>query len=483
MKSMFMRLFTSTLMILAVSFMLLGTLFFSYCTRYIVTEKHDELTTTAQEVAHSAVAYKTGGESLAENWNFRMSVDSLGRASDCRIFVCDDAGKVKICSGEGMMRADEGKMMNTEAVLQVMENGEYFGMTNEGAAPGDATYVVGLLVQGEGETPIGMIFVSTVAANIMALRVKLMTGFILIAVVVFVIAFFVMTYISKRQTRPIDEIADAANSFASGHLDARVKIAVQRKDELGRLAVSFNAMADSLEQSEKRRQEFVSNVSHELKTPMTTIGGFVDGILDGTIPQEQERKYLTIISDEIKRLSRLVRTLLQTSRLQDQVEKQPWHPFDIVDMAVGTMLSFEKKIEEKHLEVDMNVPEEPVMVVGSSDSINQVLYNLMDNAVKFSNPGGRVGLGIRVKGGKANITVSNTGETIPLEQQKLIFDRFHKTDVSRSKDKDGVGLGLYIVQTIITKHGEDINVISNDGLTEFTFTMTLAQKETGNGRK
>ena len=132
---------------------------------------------------------------------------------------------------------------------------------------------------------------------------------------------------------------------------------------------------------------------------------------------------------------------------------------------------------------DMNVPEEPVMVVGSSDSINQVLYNLMDNAVKFSNPGGRVGLGIRVKGGKANITVSNTGETIPLEQQKLIFDRFHKTDVSRSKDKDGVGLGLYIVQTIITKHGEDINVISNDGLTEFTFTMTLAQKETGNGRK
>ena len=247
--------------------------------------------------------------------------------------------------------------------------------------------------------------------------------------------------------------------------------------------MSFNAMAESLEQSEKRRQEFVSNVSHELKTPMTTIGGFVDGIRDGTIPPEQEQKYLTIISDEVKRLSRLVRTLLQTSRLQDQVEKQPLHPFDIGEMAISTMLTFEKKIESKNLEVDVNVPETPVMVIGNSDAITQVMYNLVDNAVKFSNHDGRIGMNVRVKGNKANITVSNTGETIPPEQQKLIFDRFHKTDSSRSMDKEGVGLGLYIVKTIIEKHGEDISVTSNDGLTEFTFTMTLAQKETGNGKK
>jgi len=159
------------------------------------------------------------------------------------------------------------------------------------------------------------------------------------------------------------------------------------------------------------------------------------------------------------------------------VEKQPFAPFDIGEMALQTLLGFEQKIAEKGLEVDLDLPEEPLMVVGNADAIHQVLYNLTDNAVKFANPGGRLGLRARTKGGKVLLTVSNTGETIAPEQQKLIFDRFHKTDASRSRDKEGVGLGLYIVRTILAKHGEEITVESNDGLTEFTFTMTPAQKK------
>jgi len=474
---MFARLFTSTVIIMLVSFLLVGSLFFYWCTRYIMTERREALTTTAQEAARTAMAYSAGSGGEREAWALLMSLDSLGRASSSTILLCDTAGTVAICSGEKLELTFLGEQVEQGLAARVLAEGGYFGMDDLGGLFDEDMYVVGLpAVNDAGET-VGIVFVAAASESIFSMRLPLMSSFFLIALVVLGVAFFVTLYVSLRQTRPIDEIAAAADSFANGHLDARVEKAARRQDEMGRLAVSFNAMAESLEQSEKRRQEFVSNVSHELRTPMTTIGGYVDGILDGTIPPEQETRYLTVISDEVHRLSRLVRTLLESSRLQDQVEKQPFAPFDIGEMALQTLLGFEQKIAEKGLEVDLDLPEEPLMVVGNADAIHQVLYNLTDNAVKFANPGGRLGLRARTKGGKVLLTVSNTGETIAPEQQKLIFDRFHKTDASRSRDKEGVGLGLYIVRTILAKHGEEITVESNDGLTEFTFTMTPAQKK------
>ena len=208
---------------------------------------------------------------------------------------------------------------------------------------------------------------------------------------------------------------------------------------------------------------------------MTSISGYVDGILDGTIPPERSRYYLQIVSDETKRLSRLVRSMLDISRLQDQSgipEDKKVH-FDMEEAVGQVLITFEKKITDKKLEVDVDMPEHPVFTYASQDMVTQVVYNLIDNAVKFCPEGGTLGLRIEEGGNKIYISVSNNGETIPAEELPLVFDRFHKTDKSRSQNRDGWGLGLYIVKTIVCSHGENISVSSRDGRTEFTFTMPL----------
>ena len=194
---------------------------------------------------------------------------------------------------------------------------------------------------------------------------------------------------------------------------------------------------------------------------MTTIAGFADGILDGTIPPEKERESLQVISSETRRLSRLVRRMLELSRLQSSERVSAQEQF-----------SLEAKITEKDLDVETELPDGPVMVWGDPDAVTQVCYNLLDNAVKFSFPKGKLTLKITSKAGKAYISIGNQGETIPPDQLSHIFDRFHKADSSRSTHKDGVGLGLYIVKTILNTYKEDITVTSQDGFTEFTFTLS-----------
>ena len=210
---------------------------------------------------------------------------------------------------------------------------------------------------------------------------------------------------------------------------------------------------------------------------MTTIAGFADGILDGAIPPENEKKYLQIISSETKRLSRLVRSMLELSRLQagDPSELLQQN-FDISEVLRRTLISFADKIEARNLDVDFQVPEEAIIVLGNADAITQVVYNLFDNAVKFSKEGTQLGVSLWKDNAKAYISVRNHGNTIPESEIPLLFDRFHKSDRSRSQDRDGVGLGLYIVKTILNNHGEDIAVTSRQGVTDFVFTLALKQE-------
>ena len=239
-------------------------------------------------------------------------------------------------------------------------------------------------------------------------------------------------------------------------------------------AEAFNAMADSIAKSEEKRSEFVANISHELKTPMTTIAGYTDGILDGTIPPDKERAALQTISSETRRLSRLVRRMLDLSRLQSTENITAQEQFDVSEVMLRVLVSLENKINARHLDVDTQLPDGVVEVWGDPDAITQVCYNLLDNAIKFSDEGSTMGISITTKGGKAHVAVRNQGQTIPPDELAMIFDRFHKSDKSRSVDRDGVGLGLYIVKTILNNHKENITVTSQDGVTEFVFTLTLA---------
>ena len=321
---------------------------------------------------------------------------------------------------------------------------------------------------------MGYVVVSRATEDMSDMMNRIVGLFLITALIVLLVAVAATVLLTRRQTETLRDLSRAARQFAHGDFSARIN-PDGAGEEVAELAVAFNNMADSLDRSEALRQEFISNVSHELKTPMTTIAGFMDGMLDGTIPPEEHAYYMQTVSDEVKRLSRLVRSMLDISRMKSTGEELRKSRFDVTETLGRTLLTFEQKIEEKRLDVQVDMPDRAVWVMANEDAITQVLYNLIDNGVKFAEPDSPFRLTVTTAGGKAVISVADTGPTIPPEELPLVFDRFHKSDKSRSMDKTGVGLGLYIVKTILGSHGEDISVTSRDGVTTFTFTLTLTK--------
>ena len=293
---------------------------------------------------------------------------------------------------------------------------------------------------------------------------------------VMIASFVVVYFITEKIVAPIKQMTYATRDFAKGKFD--VKTPVVGEDEIAELATAFNSMADSLAHYEYTRSSFLANVSHDLRTPMTSIAGFIDGILEGAIPPEKQPYYLEIIGQEVKRLSRLVNSLLDISRMEAGNRKFEKTPFDICEMARIILLSFESKIDAKHLDVEFDAPEERLMVYSDKDAINQVLYNICDNAVKFSKEGGKYKITVKDEGAKVTVRVYNEGEGIPNEDLPYVFDRFYKSDKSRGLDKTGVGLGLYICRTIMDNLGEDISVAGIYGeYCEFSVSLTKHKED------
>ncbi len=285
----------------------------------------------------------------------------------------------------------------------------------------------------------------------------------------------ILIYIQARTiSAPIEAINKAARSIASGNFGERVE--VSSKDEIGQLASAFNFMASSIEKAERTRQRFISDVSHELRTPMTSISGFVQGMLDGTINDDKRDDYLKIVLDESTRLTRLVNDMLEMSKMQSENFKLTITPFDINELICTCLISHEKKIEERSLDVDVDFRPEKIIALGDKDQIKRVLINLLDNAVKFSHPGTVIQIHTSISGGKVNVSISNTGDGISDNDLRHIFDRFYKTDESRAKDRTGAGLGLSLVQNIIRLHNQTITASStpdNDEKTSYTITFTF----------
>ena len=279
-------------------------------------------------------------------------------------------------------------------------------------------------------------------------------------------------FITERIVSPLRNMTIASAKFAKGDFSARVRVR-NRHDEVSELGRAFNNMADSLESLEKMRNSFLANISHDLRTPMTTIAGFIDGINSGAIPPEKHEYYLGIISAEVHRLSRLVSQLLDVSRLESGERKFNFTDFDIAEVARIILISFEREIEEKKLDVEFDAEFDGMYARADKDAIYQVLYNLCHNAIKFARENGKFRISInRITDTKLKIAVYDQGQVISNEDAKMVFDRFYKTDKSRGLDKSGVGLGLYISKTIIDAHEETIGVESmNDGC-EFWFTLT-----------
>lgn len=297
--------------------------------------------------------------------------------------------------------------------------------------------------------------------------------YFLLAIIPIVLMFFAIYAMTYRLTKPLKSMSEAAKAMAMGDFSKRIP--VTSDDEIGELAVSFNMMTNSLAQLEGMRRSFVGNVSHELKTPMTTIGGFIDGILDGTIPPERHQYYLSIVSKEVKRLSRLVEGMLSMSRLESGQDTLKLQTFDFSQLLCTIVIGQEQRIEQNNLQIIGLDSLKNINITADKDLIYQAVYNLVDNAIKFTDKNGKIQFSLADLNDSIVFKISNTGKGIPEKELPLVFERFYKGDKSRSDVKDSTGIGLYIVKTIVSSHKGNITVASKEN--QFTsFEITLPKE-------
>ena len=486
MKSLYGRQFLLTAGMILISFALLGTSFIALTYRYTIQDTRNSMERNVDDVASFTGSTQEQGIGT-QSKVYQIYIANIARIANAVVIIADSDGSLVLYADGSGDAIQDGLAVDhlPQSVMQtVLESGGYSGMSSLGGLFPERRFVSGTPIVVKSvdpftgqtqQTVVGAAYMAARTSDITELWQAFISIFFFTAVVVLCISFITSSITSLRLTNPLKEIAEATRKFGHGEYEARVRGYERRRDEVGELAEAFNAMADSIAKSEEKRSEFVANISHELKTPMTTIAGFSDGILDGTIPPDKERAALQTISSETRRLSRLVRRMLDLSRLNALTETvTAQEQFDIIEIMSRVLISLEGRINDRGLDVDAQFPEDPVMVWGDPDAVTQVCYNLLDNAAKFAAQGTAITAQITKKDGKAYIAIRNLGATIPPDELPLLFDRFHKADSSRSVDRDGVGLGLYIVKTILGNLKENITVTSEDGVTQFTFTLTLA---------
>ena len=477
MKSLYKRQLLMMVGVMILSFTLLSASFMLLFYRYIISEKRDSMERNAGYIANFTSSYSQFLDIRSDD--YKNYVASIALISDSYVIVATPDGDIVYATDGAYFYSYGDSKLPQTLVDQVLNTGSYTGLTSLGGIYPERRYLASLPVTSTlAGIPVvtGLVLVAADASSLDEMWTATASIFFFTAVVVLLIAVIASSLTSAYQARPLNEMAEAARKFGQGDFDVRVTGYEGRCDEISTLAEAFNSMADSLAKVESQRSEFIANVSHELKTPMTTISGFAEGILDGTIPPEREKEYLQIIVSETRRLSRLVRRMLDLSRLNALAENSvtAQETFDLTEIMSQVLISLESKITSRKLDVDVQMPQEKLMVWGDPDAVTQVCYNLLDNAAKFAAPDSTITVQITKKDGKAVISIRDLGATIPPDELPLLFDRFHKADSSRSMDRDGVGLGLYIVKTILNNLKETINVTSEDGVTQFTFTLTLA---------
>lgn len=465
-----------SMLVIFLGFSILGVMIVFFVAQYWESDRWDGLennaTTISLAITENAgvsgdVMYFSGSSIDV----IKLTIGTLSGGLNSDIMVTKPDGEILFCS-ENAVGIDDNSKIPEEYVNRAMA-GQVNEISDFGGIYDAKYYIVGVPVQiinNDELMTTGAVFVTSSASHFSEYMVTLIKIFCSAAIVTFALVFAFVGLFSYQVTKPLQQMARAAKAFGNGDFSTRVR--VTSNDEVGELARAFNTMADSLSASEGMRRSFVANVSHELKTPMTTIAGFIDGILDGTIPPEREKYYLNIVTVEVKRLSRLVTSMLALSRIDSGELKMAVQSFDISSTILNTFITFEQKIEQRKINVIGLEDMQSVFIEGDPDMIHQVVYNLVENATKFTNESGDIKVTLENKGSDVWVDITNTGAGIPPEQISFVFDRFYKTDKSRSHDKNGMGLGLYLVKTIIQLHGGEIKAESVENeYTSFKFRL------------
>ena len=454
-RSLFKKYLIFGISILLTSFIALSVTMYSFVNQYWEEQKKASLLDNAHQVADAITSYSSIIPSvhslvIDEHSLVGLTVISISKSVDADILITDNKGICLYCSEDGSCihktRAFPSK------VLFETTPGEYFSSGTLDGYYSDNRYTAGVPVMLDSDpNPSAFCYVTTKATFLSGLPVTFLQIFLTAAAVMLIIIIIFVAFMSYSMTKPLKQMSSAAKKFAVG--DFSVRVNVTSDDEIGELATAFNYMADSLASSE-------------------AIAGFIDGMLDGTIPPERHDHYMKIVSTEVKRLSRLVTSMLNLSRIDRGELKVNRQKFDMFSLIITILASYEQKIIARKLHITGLEDFRSIIVDADPDLMYQVVYNLIENAVKFTDEGGTIHFGVEETRYDVSVSITNTGPGIPPEDIRYVFDRFYKTDKSRSIDKKGMGLGLFIAKTIMRLHGGDIYVDSR--VNEFTtFTIRL----------
>ena len=469
--------------IFLVTFAVLGTSLIFMVNSYSINAKTELLQenteSIAENISQTLIVNNMNADYSQEKAMICESLAVVSNCIDSDVYVCDNAGNIILCKEQignkpfytGYMVCEEHSQfkMDDKIIQSVLENGTAI---SSAIINNESCYIVGTAIKAH-DSIIGSVF-AVVESGTTDLVESVIKMFIFVAIICLSVGFLMIWLLTKKMVTPLQQMSTAAKRFAVGDFSYRVNI--RGNDELADLGIAFNDMADALDKLESSRRSFVANVSHELKTPMTSIAGFIDGILDGTIPKDKQDYYLKIVSGEVRRLSRLVVAMLNMSKMESgDFEMKPKN-YNISDQIIHILLTFEQNIDKKHVEIRGLDSMQPHRVHADTDMIYQVVYNLFDNAVKFTNEGGYIAVNVTEGTEFVQVSIKNSGEGIKSQELAHLFERFYKVDKSRSLDASGAGLGLYIVKMMVEMHGGRIWAKSDSqSEAEFIFTLPRAK--------
>ena len=439
---------------------------------YIAKEKHNTLQKTCISVNDFIKSANDKSDDNYSEYSLYYIMNNLATVCECDVFVTDISGVIKICACADWVVDGScehtGTPISLDAINSVLVN------KNNTITTLDFYKTPHYVAVSKLESDRGYVIATDSTEDAKNLMQSITQIYIVSAIVPLVLMFIAISLMTYRLTKPLRLMSDAAKAMARGDFTRRIP--VTSDDEIGQLAVSFNQMTNSLARLEEVRKSFIANVSHELKTPMTTIGGFIDGMIDGTIPPERQDYYLQIVHDEVKRLSRMVESMLSVSRLESKEAELNCTQFDFKEQVLRVVIAQEQRIEQKNIEISGLDSLSYVTVNADKDLIYRVIYNLVDNAIKFTDDGGKINFDVKCDSANVRFKIENTGKGIPKNELPYVFERFYKADKSRSANKESTGLGLYIAKTIIKKHGGVIFVSSIENrFTTFEFTLPITR--------
>ena len=469
-KSITTRYFYSTAILLLASTAFMGLIQMYLAMGYFRTDNDDSLINTVDNTVRILQEAKQESATSDEQLDvIKREIVITARASGSQIFLSDAYGKIILCGAEDPEQY-LALQLPEKAISAAYNRGQYTELGTLGGILKSRYYVAGKPWETDGKLT-GFVFAASNADSLGEYMANLFSIFILSAGLMLMVSSILSIVMTSRMTTPLRRITDAAKKFGQGDFSARVP--VEGDDELAQMAVTFNNMAQNLDKIDQSRRSFMGNIAHELRTPMTTIQGFVDGMLDGTIPPESYQHYLGIVSGEAGRLTRLIKNMLDITKLEAGEYTVNATAYDIWESLTGVVFSAEQRLEANRIQLAGFAPTK-TMVYADKDLVYQVIYNLMDNAIKFTPEGGEIRFSVSQTKTEVTVAIRNTGAGIAAEALPYVFDRFYKEDKSRGLNTTGSGLGLHICKVLINLSGGSIKVESEESAwCEFSFTLPV----------